>query len=199
MSSVKILQLTVSISLVCLLACKKDKSEDAPAPDPTPIVTDTCGTPLMTFLTNGHTLVYDFNYFGTTVPLTQTIKSYGNAGEFKTVWKSSVINDSLYSRECGGILYNAPRYPLISTHVFRKSTTNLNDTWTYVDGPVTTNYKVVAKNVNVTVLAGTFTCDKITAKQVGTADTDTIYFNNSIGDVIYIRAGYNYKLKSKNF
>ncbi len=189
--------------LFCVLtiSCKKEKGEEEPIPEATPVVpsTDTCGTLLMSFLSNGHQLVYDFTYFGTTIPLTHTIKSYGSKGEFKTILSSALINDSVYSKECNGWLYRSPRYPLLNTYKFRKSATALNDAWTYTDAAVTENYLVVAKNISVTVSAGTFICDKITYKKNGTSTTDTIYFNNQVGDVKYINAGFEYKLKSKNF
>ena len=189
-----LLLITVSI----FTACKKSE-DDVVVVEPTPIpVVDSCGTPLMTFLTNGHILTYDFTYFGTTITLTHTIKSYGTKGEFKTILNSSAFNDSVYSKECGGWLRRSPKYPLLNTYKYRKSATAVNDAWTYTDASTTVNYVVVAKNVSVTVPAGTFVCDKITYHQIGTSNTDTIYFNNTVGDVKYVGL-IEYKLKSKNF
>jgi hypothetical protein len=188
-------------SLFSLNSCKKEetKSEPEPEPVPTPVVTDTCGTPLMTFLKNGNQLVYDFTISGSTVPLTHKIKTYGSKGEFKTVISSSLYTDSVYSKECKGWMQRSPRYPLLSSYKSRKSVTAVNDTWTYSDGAITATYIVLAKNISVTVGAGTFVCDKINYKQNGSANTDTIYFSNEVGDVKYIGTGFDYKLKSKNF
>lgn len=187
------------LSFELLTGCKKSKDEEETV-TPTPTTpADTCGTPLMSFLADGHILTYDFTYFSNTFVLTMKTKSYGNAGEFKTILSSTLINDSVYSRECGGWLYRSAAYPLLNTYKYRKSSTAVNDTYTYSDAAVTAVYKVIAKNVSITVPAGTFICDKITYKQNGTINTDTLYFNNSVGDIKYVGSAFDYKLKTKNF
>lgn len=180
-------------------SCKKDTEETTPeATVPVVTPTDTCGTPVMSYLAAGHILTYDFSYFASSFILTHTIKNFGS-NQFKTVLSSSVINDSVYSKECGGWLYQSPSQSLTSNHKYRKSSTVVGTTWTSINGSITANYVVIAKNVSVTVPAGTFTCDKITYHQTGTSNTDTLFFNNSVGDVKYIGTGFNYALKTKNF
>ena len=182
-----------------LSSCKKDTEETTPDTS-VPVVTptDTCGTPIMSYLAAGHILTYDFSYFSSTFILTHTIKNFGG-NQFKTILSSSLINDSVYSKECGGWLYQSPSQTLTANHKYRKSNTVVGDTWSSTNGATTATYVVIAKNVSVTVPAGTFLCDKITYHQTGTSNTDTMYFNNSVGDVKYLGTGFNYSLKTKNY
>jgi hypothetical protein len=185
------------VTLLIVSGCKKD-NDTTSAPTPAPV--DTCGTPSMSFLANGRVLKYNYTVFGNTDTLAITIKSYGANDEFQflLVYGGTPV-DTTYGKECGGWLYRSDSYPLLSTYKDRKSTTAVNDTWNYSDASVTATYKVIAKNVSVTVTAGTFVCDKITYHDVSTINTDTLYFNNTVGDVKYNGALFDYELKSKNF
>ena len=77
----------------------------------------------------------------------------------------------------------------------------LGDTWTYYDPQNASfnDYTVYQKNVSLTVAAGTFTCDVLTFNQQGTFNTDTIWWNNSVGWVKYSGVFLDYSLTAKNF
>lgn len=61
----------------------------------------------------------------------------------------------------------------------------VGDTWSRTVNSITSNYALVADNVQKTVPAGTFNCKIITYNQTGAFNTDTIYWNNSVGYVHY--------------
>ncbi len=177
--------------------CKKKSDDDDDGTTPNP--NDTCGTPLMTFMADGHVLTYDFTYLGTTVTMTHTIATNGTDGQFKTTLTSSLVNGTVYSKECGGWLYRASTDALVSTNKYRKSSTVVGDTWTFAEGSTSAVYNVLAKNQSVTTPAGTFVCDKISYAQSGTINVDTIWFNNAVGDVKYSGTLIDYTLKTINF
>lgn len=187
----------VLVTGLVVSGCKKKSDDDDDAVTPTP--TDTCGTPLMTFMADGHVLTYDFSYLGTTITMTHTIATYGTTGQFKTTLASSLLNGTVYSKECGGWLYRASTDALVNTNKYRKSTTAVGDTWTFVEGSTSAVYLVLAKNQSITTPAGTFACDKISYAQTGTLNVDTIWFNNAVGDVKYSGTLIDYTLKTKNF
>lgn len=196
----KTVLLTVfSVSLITFMvsSCKKEDTS-VPEPEANPITIDTCGTRYFTYLANGHVKVYDYSHNGTTFEVTTTISDFGSNGEFKTLYSSTVWNGFSYEKECGGWLYESSTYPIPVTRKNRKALTHLNETWTDYDSTLMSDINVIAKNVSVTVPAGTFSCDILTVHQHGAPSTDTIFYNNSLGNIKCI-CNFNYELKSKNF
>lgn len=199
-NTVKTLTALLLVAGMVVTGCKKKSDDDDDNITPTPTPTDTCGTLAMGFLANGHILTYDLSIFGG-MPflMTHTMTTYPG-GKIRTVLSSSTLNDTLYSKECGGWLYRAAiSDTLRSENKYRKSTTAVGDIWSFSEGGTSAVYTVLAKNVSVTTPAGTFVCDKIKYEQNGTLNVDTIYFNNAVGDVKYSGALIDYTLKTKNF
>jgi hypothetical protein len=111
------------------------------------------------------------------------------------------LNYTDYFHPCNNNLYIGTTVSAAqtSTQVDQVSNSMLNSSWTENFNSTISNYKVIAKNVSVTVPAGTFSCDKITYQQNGAANVDTIFWNSSVGNVKYNGVFLAYEALYKNF
>lgn len=85
-------------------------------------------------------------------------------------------------------------------NIYSPFTTNIGTAWSKkLSGGSTAALKVIEKNVSVTVLAGTFVCDKITSRVGNSLNLDTVYWNPKVGEVKYDGMILDYELSGKNF
>ena len=156
----------------------------------------------MSFLKVGNELVYDYTDIATLddeLIITVSGKTEDGAYILDLTEGGAYVEttgDTRYMRECDEwLLIDAEQDPTSSDRGFPVNRT-IDQTW--MEGQAG-QYKVIEKNVAVSVQAGTFTCDVIRFEPTNTFDTITIYFNNQVGYVKYDGLQTQYELKSKNF
>ncbi|HKR05877.1 MAG TPA: hypothetical protein VJY62_14675 [Bacteroidia bacterium] len=175
--------LLIIITGIVISGCKKDDEHG-------------CGTPLMTFLADGHKFRYAHSgYLGFVDTVDITIKKYGTDGVFQFLQVGMGGHyDTLYLKECDGWLYRSSDSSMFAAEKIRKSITAVGEVWTS-----STKYRVTAKNVSITVPAGTFICDEIKYDETS-AYPGVLYFNNTAGEIKdHGGKGASRTLISKNF
>lgn len=193
MKKVLLASLVVLFCGTVILSCKKSSSSDNNG--------GCTNNGKFTFLKTGNKLVYEYSdLLSADTLLTFDIGAKSSAGSYLVNltgggYLVSSGGDKRYMKECNDwLLIGVTGEPTDSSKEF-PATRALGQTWT-MNGAT---FKVVASNVPVVTPAGTFNADKITYYQANAFNTDTIYFNNSIGYIKYDGFIDNYTLKSKNF
>ncbi|PZF74184.1 hypothetical protein [Taibaiella soli] len=184
-----------------LTACHKDDNNN-PAPSNNGNGGNTSGSctnnGLAKFLKVGNKLVYDYSEVYTDDSVfTMEVTGTTSAGSYQFALTGGgqvfASAPARVMRECNDwVKVSASGEPTNLTYKLNRAQ---GDSW--VVGSST--YTVVEKNVTVSTPAGNFVCDKLSYYTPGTINTDTIYYNNDIGQVKYDGLLYEYTLRSKNF
>lgn len=194
--------LVTSISLCLVFAltgCSKDDDEQ-PTPSSNNPPPNTNAT--FPFLKAGNQLQYSFqSIFITDTAFSVNFTADGNAFKNTQTFLPSASVGITWLKECtGNLALSGSSASVDCANIFFKGNRVVGDSWTFTTSSGNTaTHAVVAKNVSVTVPAGTFICDKMTYSTVGGFNTDTLYFNNDVSFVKYEGLIGNYQLKSKNF
>ena len=166
--------------------------------DPAPSGGSTTG---FKFLAAGRTLTYSFQSpFFTDTVLTASFADLG--GSVFTGTQTSLPNNDLagmtYLKLCSGNIATGETSTVDCANIWMKSSRNVGDIYTYLEsGTDSASHEVIAKNVTVTVPAGTFTCDKMVYSDG--FNVDTFYFSNDNFIIKYESPFVSYQLKSKNY
>jgi hypothetical protein len=157
------------------------------------------------FLRNGDSLVYTVDLLGNVSTNTVTYTSTSQSGTFKqklTDPTDANLNGAvLYLKGCNGWLTQSYTSTVSDTSYYIKENRIAGDTWQWYDPTYedTNVYTVAQTDTSVTVTAGTFVCDKILYYQVGTINTDTLWWNNTYGTIKYSGTLISQELIGKNY
>lgn len=196
-------RLLVTLSLlvtVTIFSCKKDN-------DPiTPDCANNTG-----WLRNGHEAVFVNTPIYITADTLYASFEEVSTGVFKST--SKFDNGTVYPvqfnylQACNNSIYQAATVDLSNKQETYRIDGNVGDTWTTTNtstgGNTITNVNTIkAKDISITVPAGTFLCMKLnqvsTSSAGGSASTDT-YINNNAGPVLVDGSSVHYELARKNY
>lgn len=195
-------KITLFIAFVLLIvsACKKADSNNG---------NDDCGAAdSFPFMATGHEITYSYEEFlGQSGEYTHTYGEQDANGNFKITLtgtpKPSALTgiDYFYYRACGDKFLGGLTSESGSNNWQYKANAQAGESWSHnIGGGGTANYNVLETGLTVNTLGGDIPdCAKITYNQVGTINTDTIYWCDQVGWVKYDGFLFSYELKSKNF
>lgn len=203
--TIKIYMALFAITLF-IASCKKDDDSNNNTP--------TNCTNLTGWIRDGHKWVYsnepilffaDTLYVSCFSTSTQGVfrsEDLFDDGSFYPIYKS-------YTKPCGNDLYSSSTEDMANANIPYKLNGSIGNSWTSTTtttlGYTATNtISIAAKNVSITVPAGTFLCDKYhvisTSNQPGSITVTTdIYLNNDYGMILTDGNTSHYELVRKNF